>query len=217
MKSLTTLFENVNRKVPYITVGEGVDYCFVQEGSTLYIYFEPSDGKVDWKHNFMFAKRPYKDMKNPYRVHRGFLKCWKAVEDIVIDYIKDLFINEIIVVGYSHGGALAMLCHECCWYHREDIRKNIWGIGFDTPRVYAGLWVRKNLKARWKQFLVVRNHSDIVTHLPPVLFGYTHVGKMLKVGRNAKYGCIKSHYPENIIHSLEECEYNNTWKDYFTD
>ena len=52
MKSLTELFYNVNRNVPYITVGDGVDYCFIQEDRTLYIYFEPSDGKVDWKHNF---------------------------------------------------------------------------------------------------------------------------------------------------------------------
>ena len=98
MKSLTELFYKVNRNVPYITVGDGVDYCFIQEDKTLYIYFEPSDGKIDWKHNFMFRKKPYKDMKTPYYVHRGFLKCWKTVEDIVIDRIQDPTINEIIVI-----------------------------------------------------------------------------------------------------------------------
>lgn len=215
MKSLTELFYNVDRNVPYIMVGEGVDYCFMEEGSTLYIYFEPSDGKIDWKHNFMFAKRPYKDMKEPYRVHRGFLKCWKYVEDIIIEKIKDAKFTEIIIVGYSHGGALAMLCHECCWYHRPDIRENIWGIGFDTPRVYAGLKVRKQLKKRWKNFLVIRNHTDLVTHLPPVIFGYSHVGQMLKIGKKAKYGCIKSHYPDKILKSLEECPYNENWKSFF--
>lgn len=215
MKSLTELFYNVDRNVPYIMVGEGVDYCFMEEESTLYIYFEPSDGKIDWKHNFMFAKRPYKDMKEPYRVHRGFLKCWKYVEDIIIEKIKDAKFTEIIIVGYSHGGALAMLCHECCWYHRPDIRDNIWGIGFDTPRVYAGFRVRHQLKKRWKQFLVIRNHTDLVTHLPPTLFGYSHVGEMLKIGKKAKYGCIKSHFPDKILKSLEECPYNENWKSFF--
>lgn len=215
MKSLTELFKDVSEDIIYTTVGEGVDYCLLYRGSTLYIYFEPSDGKIDWKHNFMFAKRPYKDMKEPYRVHRGFLKCWKYVEDIIIDAVKDPDIEEIITVGYSHGGALAMLCHECCWYHRPDIRDNIWGIGFDTPRVYAGLKVRKQLKKRWKNFLVIRNHTDLVTHLPPVIFGYSHVGEMLKIGKKAKYGCIKSHYPDKILKSLEECPYNENWKSFF--
>lgn len=215
MKSLTELFYNVNRNVPYITVGDGVDYCFIQENRTLYIYFEPSDGKVDWKHNFMFAKRPYKDMKIPYKVHRGFLQCWKTIEDIVIDRIADRNINEIIIIGYSHGGALSMLCHECCWFHRPDIKNNIWGIGFGSPRVYTGLWVKKSLKPRWQQYMIIRNHTDLVTHVPPKLFGYSHVGKLVKIGKKKKYSCIKSHYPSNISESLAEFEYNENWKEIF--
>lgn len=215
MKSLTELFYNVNRNVPYITVGDGVDYCFIQEDRTLYIYFEPSDGKIDWKHNFMFAKRPYKDMKIPYRVHRGFLQCWKTIEDVIIDRIADRNINEIIIIGYSHGGALSMLCHECCWFHRPDIKNNIWGIGFDSPRVYAGFWVKKSLKPRWQQYMIIRNHTDLVTHMPPKLLGYSHVGKLVKIGKKKKYNCIKSHYPSNISESLAEFEYNENWKEIF--
>lgn len=213
MNCLTKLFVDVDHNVKYITVGEDVDYCFKQEGPTLYIYLEPSNGKLDWKHNFMFAKRPYKDMKIPYRVHRGFLKCWKYIEDIVIEKIKDTSIREIIVVGYSHGGALSMLCHECCWFHRPDIRDNIWGIGFDSPRVYAGFKVKKALKERWAQYIVIRNHTDLVTHVPPFIFGYRHVGKLVKIGKHKKYGFIKSHYQTNILWSLAEFEYNYRWKE----
>lgn len=215
MKSLTELLYNVNHNVPYITVGEGVDYCFIQENRTLYIYFEPSDEQIDWKHNFIFAKRPYKDMKILYKVHRGFLKCWKTIEDIVIDRIADKNINEIVIIGYSHGGALSMLCHECCWFHRPDIKNNIWGIGFDSPRVYAGLWVKKALKSRWQQYMTIRNHTDLVTHMPPKLFGYSHVGKLVKIGKNKKYNCIKSHHASNISESLAEFEYNENWKEIF--
>lgn len=215
MKSLTELFYNVNRNVPYITVGDGVDYCFIQENETLYIYFEPSDGKVDWKHNFMFRKKPYKDMEIPYYVHRGFLECWKTIEDIVIERINDTTIKEIIIVGYSHGGALSMLCHECCWFHRPDIRKNIWGIGFDSPRVYAGYVVKKELRERWNQYMVIRNDTDIVTHVPPWIFGYHHVGKLVQIGKGKKYGLIKSHYPANISQALSEFEYNENWKEIF--
>ena len=81
MKSLTELFYNVNRNVPYITVGDGVDYCFIQEDRTLYIYFEPSDGQIDWKHNFMFAKKPYKDMKISYKVLRQLHFFYPNIEN----------------------------------------------------------------------------------------------------------------------------------------
>ena len=63
----------------------------------------------------------------PYRVHRGFLAAWKEVEDIIVDKIteeqeyyssemgkrKEYKWKQIVVVGYSHGGALAAFCHEC--------------------------------------------------------------------------------------------------------
>ena len=138
-----------------------------------------------------------------------------SIEDIVIDRIADKNINEIIIIGYSHGGALSMLCHECCWFHRPDIKNNIWGIGFDSPRVYAGLWVKKALKPRWQQYMIIRNHTDLVTHVPPKLFGYSHVGKLVKIGKKKKYNCIKSHYPSNISESLAEFEYNENWKEIF--
>lgn len=215
MKELTQLFREVDHLVEYKTVGEDVNYCFQQQDTTLYIYLEPSNGKLDWKHNFMFAKRPYKDMEIPYKVHRGFLKCWKYLEDIVIERINDVNIEEIIIVGYSHGGALSMLCHECCWFHRPDIRDNIWGIGFDSPRVYAGFKVKKALKERWKQYMIIRNNTDLVTHVPPYIFGYCHVGKMVEIGQGKEYSCIKSHYQDNILQSLNEFDYNDKWKELF--
>lgn len=182
---LDKLFYLCNRHVPYINVGEDVSYCFVPDGRTLYIYFEPSNGKVDWRNNFDFPARPYHDMKIKYRVHRGFLKCWKYVEDIIIEKITEKLEDgkyrwrKIIIVGYSHGGALSAFCMECAWYYREDIRDNIFGIGFDSPRMYAGFTVKKSLQERWKNYIVIRNHTDIVTHMPPVLFGFCHVGTVI--------------------------------------
>ena len=38
----------------------------------------------------MFKRRPYHAMKVPYKVHRGFLKCWKYVEPIIIEKIIEL-------------------------------------------------------------------------------------------------------------------------------
>jgi hypothetical protein len=54
-----------------------------------------------------------------------------------------------VVVGYSHGGALAAFCHECVWFHRPDLReKGLLGYGFEAPRIYAGFKVKKELAQR---------------------------------------------------------------------
>jgi predicted lipase len=186
------------------TVGKDVQYAFGQNGSSLIIYFKGSSSKIDWIRNFLFAKRPYKDMEIPYKVHRGFLQAWKEVEDIVIEKISDKRILSITIVGYSHGAALAALCHECCWYNRPDIRKYTVGFGFEAPRIYAGFHVKKKLIERWSNFYVIRNDTDIVTHCPPKIFGYSHVGNILHVGRYRKYGPIKSHYPDRVLCSLSD-------------
>lgn len=219
-KDLPHIFHLCNRNVGYAEVGDKVNYYFEERpNNVLYIYFEPSHGARDWANNFDFWKLdnepmvPYGEMAVEYKVHGGFLKCWKQVEDIVIEKITEPAVgypegkykwDTIVVVGYSHGGALAAFAHECCWFHRPDIRDNIWGIGFDAPRIYAGYWVKRKIKDRWKQFYVFRNGKDIVTHVPPWWFGFCHVGKMIKIGKRQRVNTIDAHRPENILPSLEQ-------------
>ena len=158
-------------------------------------------------------------MEQGYRVHGGFLESWKLVKDIIrakitekdmaqqeeIDGVeRDYKWKKIIIVGYSHGGALAALCHECVWFEREDLRAgDLVGISFDGPRVFAGLRIPKTLKERWAHFYVFRNHGDIVTHLPPVLFFFRHVGTKIRIGAGENPGLIGAHYPDKILASLE--------------
>lgn len=188
----------------YTDYGNDVNMCFKEskDKETLIILFEESNGKLDWKHNFMFKKRPYKDMAMPYKVHSGFLKCWKQVEDIVIAKISNTAHKKIIIGGYSHGAALAVLCHECCWYNRPDIREKIMGYGFGCPRVYGSFKIKPSLIERWNNFFVIRNHNDIVTHVPPRIFGYTHVGKILQIGIGSTTNFVDSHRPSSYLKSL---------------
>jgi predicted lipase len=201
MTKLSEMFSAVQSQ-QWVTAGNDVQYAFVQNGDSIIIYFQGSSSKIDWIRNFMFAKRPYKDMEIPYKVHRGFLQAWKEVEDIIKDKISDSRIKSILVIGYSHGAALAALCHECCWFNRPDIRDSIIGIGFEAPRIYAGFKVKKELLDRWRNFYVIRNDTDIVTHCPPSIFGYSHVGNLLHIGVGEKYGPITSHYPYIVYKSL---------------
>lgn len=209
---LVKLFNKVlNAK--YITIGDDVNYAFVEEHKTLYILFEWSSSKSDWLNNFSFKKKPYKDMAIPYRVHGGFLKCWKTIEDIVIEKITEIDestgnykYDTIYCAGWSHGGALTMFCHECVWYHRPDIRENCFSVSFEGPRVYGGYKIKPELRERWVHFFEVINDKDIVTHVPLKIMGFTHVGNIIHIGRDAGYGLIGSHYDDKIMKSIKEIE-----------
>lgn len=210
-KKLLALFRECNKDEIYREAGIEVNFAFVEaQNNTLLIFFEPSDGKVDWRNNFAFKKKPYKDMKIEYRVHRGFLKCWKTVEDIVIQKINELGADgnfkwkKIVIIGYSHGGALAAFCHECVWFYRPDLHdtNNLIGIGFEAPRILGAKKVDPRLAVRWNNFYVIRNHNDLVTRVPPTWLGFAHVGKMLTMKTREKVGGIKAHTPRQVEKSL---------------
>lgn len=191
-------------KIPYQQTGASANYALKRVGSTLYLFFEGSSGKNDWKNNLDFPAKAYKRMgKTVWFAHRGFLKVWKEIEPMLVGDIADLAFDKIVIVGYSHGGALAMLCHEYVWYHRPDLRGKIESYGFGAPRVFWGIKTRK-LTERWNCYTVIRNINDLITRLPPVAFGYSHVGALLKIGEKGKYTAIEAHYAENILAELQK-------------
>ena len=200
---LYTLFERCLNK-EYIHVQNSGDFAVEREGDTLYIYLECSNGSEDWKNNLDFPAKPYKRMnKTVWFAHRGFLKVWKSLENYLKPYILDSSVKNIITVGYSHGAGLAVLCHEYVWFNRPELRKNIYGSGFGAPRV---LWGPRNkrIKERWERFTLIRNIDDVVTHAPPFLLGYFHVGNMLKIGERGKYTSVDAHRPESYLCELEK-------------
>lgn len=202
---LSALFERC-LNVPYIRIEGDIDFATERLGSVLQIYFEASDGATDWENNLDFPAKPYGRMNDAvWFAHRGFLKVWKGVEDRIAAEIKDPKIRKIITVGYSHGAALAVLCHEYIWFHRPDLRAHIEGYGFGCPRVVWGILPPK-VKERWERFTVIRNLDDIVTHLPPFALGYTHIGTLLKIGEKEQYSPIDAHRPENILYELQRRE-----------
>lgn len=189
------------RVVKYTTVENEGDFAVVRNGDALTIFFEWSDGATDWVNNFTFPAKPYRDMTNVWFCHRGFLKVWKAIEPYIAGDISDESVKKIDIVGYSHGGAIAQLCYEYVKFNRPDVE--VTGVGFGAPRVFWG-FAKKAVMERFKGFVVVRNGNDIVTHLPPVLFGFRHVGEVKKIGKSA--GLIEDHYPKNYKQALKDGE-----------
>ena len=166
----------------------------------LTLYFEWSNGKTDWRNNFKFLAipwKPYKKQSTLWLCHRGFLKVWKSIEPYIVDDILNPDIKIIDIVGYSHGGALAQLCYEYVKFNRPDVE--VTGVGFGAPRVFWGI-ARDDVKTRFKGFKVVRNGKDIVTHLPPAIFGYRHISEVVEIGESV--GLIKDHLEDRYIEAL---------------
>lgn len=186
----------------YRQVENAADFAFEREGATLYIYFQQSRGKEDWDNNLDFPVKPYRRMGDGcWFAHRGFLRVWKAVEPYMEPIIADRSIKRAVIVGYSHGAALAVFCHEYLWFHRPDLRKHLQGVGFGCPRVVWGT-LPKGVQARWKNFTVVRNIDDLVTHLPPAAMGYRHIGRLLEIGAKGRYSDWDAHKAKNIEKEL---------------
>lgn len=186
----------------YIQVDGHADYALERHGPVLYLYFEASDGITDWRSNLNFPAKPYRRMgKTGFLVHRGFLRVWQAIEPHLAGVIEDPTVRRVVIVGYSHGAAVAALCHEYVWYHRPDLRERLEGYGFGSPRVFWGL-PSPACRRRWANFTVIRNIDDIVTHVPPAFLGFSHVGQMVEIGERGRYSRIDAHRPENILAEL---------------
>ena len=200
------LYEQFNActTVEYTHVENDGSYAVLRDGERLTLFFEKSNGLLDWWNNFNFPAKPYRKMHDLWFCHRGFLKVWKSVEPYVAEHINNPEIKEIAIIGYSHGGAIALLCHEYVKYNRPDV--TVTGVGFGAPRVLWGC-ANKTVMERFAGFQVVRNGKDIITHLPPVFFGFRHTSPVVKVGTST--GFIKDHFPERYSEALKNIVTNN--------
>ena len=199
-KLLRELFEYC-LDADYVTVENGGSYFVAVNGDALYIFFEKSNGAEDWMNNLSYHAVSRGRLGDEWYCHEGFLTVFNSVLPYLEPYIKDPSIQSIITVGYSHGAALTLLAHEEIYQMRPDIRDNCFSFGFGCPRVVFG--TVRDEGARWRNFYMVRNGADAVTHLPPRALGYRHVGNLVRIGENNSYGGTTAHKAENYITELK--------------
>ena len=184
----------------------GASVACEREGDCLYLLFQHSKGTTDWLNNLNFHAVPYKSMNPVWQRHGGFLKAWSGAEPFVEETLERSVregIREVCVIGYSHGAALAVLCHEWVWYRYPAFRARLSGFGFGCPRVLYGC-ATAELALRWERFFTVRNLDDAVTHLPPKAMGFCHVGNLVEIGKLGKYSAIDAHRPESYLKELSD-------------
>ena len=177
--------------------------CFIRKsGKDILIIFRGTDSKINWTNNFIFCKKeiPYSNKDTKIRVHSGFLKGYKAVRAILHAKIP-LDSCRIRITGHSLGAALATLCAVDLQYNFKNADIEVFLFG--SPRVGNTAFAKSYNKRVFKT-LRVTNGNDIVTKLPPKLFGYRHIGINIHTGMLSLPFAVsfEEHRPENYYKSL---------------
>ncbi len=197
---LRELFESC-LTAPYEHIRGGGSFATVRDGDLLYVFFEKSNGAEDWINNLSYHAVSRGRIGDPWYCHEGFLRVFESILPYIEKKIGSKSVGAVVTVGYSHGAALAVLCHEYIYTEHPELRNNISGFGFGCPRVVFGTVPHEG--ERWRDFYMVRNIDDTVTHLPPRVLGYRHVGNMIEIGRSGKYTGFDAHRAENYISELK--------------
>lgn len=199
-------------RATYTHTKEGGDYAvtYEEKTKTLYLLFQWSDGREDWKNNLAFRAvclDPTAPKGERWYCHRGFLKVWRAMEPEIFSqaawYLRRYDVQQMVCVGYSHGAALSLLATQTMTaFHGERIP--VMGYGFGCPRVVKGK-LPPRIQQQLSSFTSVRNIPDLVTHLPPKIFGFHHVG-LCEIGEKGKYNAIDAHRAESYIEAMSARE-----------
>ncbi|MDR1692680.1 MAG: lipase family protein [Oscillospiraceae bacterium] len=203
-------YRNIQPYAPHIRTAmidnpdSGVQYFFRKEADTLWITFRGSDSPIDWKHNLRFWRKciPYDNTESKVRVHSGFLDDYKApgVRDRILREITG-DIHFVKITGHSLGAALAVLCAVDVQYNRPGTDLEV--VLFGCPRVGNKAFMLSYNK-RVDKTVRVENGNDIVTKVPPALFGFRHVGAKLHVGAPRLPAVVRAldHYPHRYYANL---------------
>ena len=199
-----------DKKFIYYKKGH-VEFKTYEEGSTIYIVFQGSNGKSDWKDNFNFYKKsskiiPYSNKKSKLKVNKGFIEQYKKVRETIQNIIQYNNYEKVIVTGHSLGGALSILCSVDLQYN-YDITP--YCFSFANPNVGNKYFSESFLK-RISIFQSFKNWNDVVCNVPLQILGYKDLGR-IKVKSKKKHNILgfalfgnwQDHYPNRYEESVD--------------
>lgn len=182
---------------------------FERDGIT-YVVADKTNGTMkSWLYNLQGAKAPYKHMNQKFYVHRGFLYIYKQLRDEFITYMKSVKHNKIVIMGYSQGGAVAQIIYEDLVYNLPELNADqfdCWIYG--APRAFS-IFNKKEVMRRCPNVKRFVNGQDLVSRVPFVFMGYSHIAKKIQIGMVripflflGFYGL--HHFPGYYIKNLEK-------------
>lgn len=145
------------------------------------ISFRGTEGKIaDWVTDIKVFKETWTEANPLGDVHNGFNSALSSIWNDVFDEINTLRTNNqtIWLTGHSLGGALATLA--AATFELQQPHVGINGVyTFGQPRIANHKFLRNyNEILKTRTFRCV-NNNDVVTRVPPQIFGYSHVGKLM--------------------------------------
>lgn len=135
---------NLIRTVEYKTSGIEVDWKVIVDevDGVIRLLFEETTSKTDWKTNFNFPAKLYKNQEHFFFVHRGYGEAWKSCNDEVMNEFIDAKMRfplyKTQICGWSYGGAMAVLAAED-YFYRTGLQVGEL-ITFGAPRPIFGFF-----------------------------------------------------------------------------
>jgi hypothetical protein len=154
------------------------------------------DLKIDLK---VFAN-PFKEKpKDKYGniMHRGFQEGVESCFETIHKELIDMGIQYVDIRGYSLGAAYG----EVFTLYLPKVNIETEAIVFGGPRIF--FFPNKKLKEEAKKrILRIENNDDLIAHLPPLLFGFRHIGHVYKIGIRDWFYTLDKHYGKEYIKEL---------------
>lgn len=180
---------------------------FILEDEILYIIFRSSRALLRDPEDSFFNRQISLDPvpflpDTGIEAHRGYIEKYMSVRGYILQELAESNPKEVVLVGYSAGGSIASLAFMDLKHLYPDTPVN--GITFGMVRVFnkeGALWYRSFRD----NFIRVVNGRDFIPNLPPALFGYRHIGRLVRIGNRPLLSIfsVKDHHP-GYITSLEE-------------
>jgi hypothetical protein len=182
---------------PWTVSGDDVHYKLTREADRLTLVFSPTWNKHGWRHNFDFAAQMYKDSSTVMLVHKGFKEMYHSVRDEITGRIKDEIaagVRYLVCLGYSQGGALAVLAHEDACFQFTGL--DVYTVSFGAPKVIFA--PSEYIRSRFIGLSRYVVQGDPVPMIPP---WFSHVGNRVLVGPPSLLWPW-NHKPEAYLRSL---------------
>lgn len=164
----------------YVAINESLKWIVVA--------FRGSESFANWLENMETWKSiiPWPNSPiTPVYVHAGFLKGYLEAQSMILQQVSQALQThpgyQVVCVGHSLGGALTTLAAADLRSTKSVQVPDLRLISFGAPRVGDKSWpgYLRGLLPGDDKVLRLVNRADIVPHVPPSLFGFTHAPREL--------------------------------------
>lgn len=171
------------------------------------VSFRASKNILNWITNLRFAQGSYYEKQTGVKskIHKGFYTAHDSLSKLYFDNLKSLVSMypsyKLVFVGHSLGGTLATISSLDVKFKLGIEWSNIEVYTYGGPRIMnkeLALYLNSQ-KFVYARFVY---KEDMVPHLPPLAFGYSHTG--VEIWRNKK--------DVKICYGLEDAGCSNSVK-----